>query len=535
VSERNRGTGVRVNGGSLTATDLVVTDTAYLNDLSPGMGMVIFGGTATVSRALLERNRRVGIYLADYDSYLVLEDAVVRDTVAQSIEEEGGDSSDGAGYGLWITERTAAVVRRARFDRNRVSGMIAIDPLSRLIADDVVVTDTRVGLSVSEGTGLTLRRNASATLSRALFERNRGTGIAVTNRSVLESSDVTVVDSTIEIANGVGLLLLDDDTRASVTRGRFERNQLIGIDAEDRSLLSLTDVAVVDTLPTPEGELGMGLQAGDRARVNGSRVALIGNRAVGLLAAVNAQLEISDLIVRGTQMGDAANGNVAGRGLSLESTTTATITNALIEENLEGGMTVSQGSRVVLRNAAVVRTGALFGMYGRGIQVQQNAVVDLANVCVADNHEVGLLTSRSDIIGRDVTVLRTKHNQCFDEGTCDPAGGIGVFAGPGGRISLANFLLADNVETGVTIAGPAGELPGGEMDLINGVVSGSMLGADVRNSSFDSSRITLQVQFTANGVDGVEARNTPLPDTDTTGLYYAQVALHFPPPPRLWS
>jgi hypothetical protein len=520
----NMGTGVRVNGGTLDARDVAVSGTTYLHDLLPGNGLVITRGSATVEGASFERNTRAAIYLADIESVLVLRDAIVRDTAAQLVEEEPGyDSSDGGGYGLWITESTRAVVERARFERNRAAGMIAVDPLAFLSATDVVVRDTEPGLERSTGLGLALRRTATASITRALFERNRGTGIDVIGRSTIELGDVTVRDSAIGPIgeDAVGMLVVGDDTRASVSRARFERNELYGIAVQGRGLVQLDDVAVAGTRPLPDGRLGAGLGVARRARLSGSRISIEDSRSAGMVAYDGVELAFSDLVVRGTQRGLSPDRFPVGRGISLEIGVTATITRALIADNLEIGLVVDDASSLVLRDAAIVRTGALDGFAGRGLQVQSESLANIENVCLEANHEVGILVSSGDIVGRDITVLGTEHNQCFDDGTCDIPGGFGMYAASLGRISISGFLLSGNVETGLTIAGGENALgiSGGEMDLIDGVVSYNGLGADVRNEDFDTSRITLRVQYVNNQIDGVESGTTKLPDTNTAGLY----------------
>jgi hypothetical protein len=41
----------------------------------------------------------------------------------------------------------------------------------------------------------------------------------------------------------------------------------------------------------------------------------------------------------------------------------------------------------------------------------------------------------------------------------------------------------------------------------------------VRNPTFDRARISVQVTYTGNGNNGIESLTTPLPDTNTDGLY----------------
>jgi hypothetical protein len=306
---------------------------------------------------------------------------------------------------------------------------------------------------------------------------------------------------------------------ARLTHARVERNELSGISVEQSGKLELHHVTVSETRPRrADGVHGLGLTVFN-GEMTGSRIVIEDCSGTGI-AAAGAMLDLTDLAVRRTKPSNITlDGYISARGLDLELGTIAKLTNVLVEDNREVAFFV-EGAQVTLENAAIVRTVPLQDISGRGLMVQDGARVDLANVCVADNVEAGIIAAGGEIYGNDVRVLGTKHNPCFDNGTCETAGGLGVLAAEGGYLALAKFEIAGNVEVGVTIVGPDPPLlPGGAMDLINGIVSGSKLGADVRDPAFDIGRITSTVLYSDNEENGVESRSTLLPDTDTQALY----------------
>jgi hypothetical protein len=522
--------GMHAEGGRVIGSDVVVSGSLDLDDLSPGRGIAIsydgptmsIPGSVVLDGALVERNTRTGIFLSTPGSTLELSDAVIRDTAPRELP---GDTADGSGIGLHVSEGTTARVERVLLEGNHFAGVAVLDPGASLTATDLIVNDTLPGLTNLNGRAMIVRRTAAASVTRALFSGSRGNGVEVNERAHAVLDHVTIRDSAVVETSteaAIGLLVAGEGTSVRLSHGRLERNQMFGSIVQEGASLELFDVTFAANEPRPsDGLFGMGLGVNDGARVSGARVAIEDNAGAGIATGAGATLELTDLAVRRTRPSRIGmEGDLSGRGLSLERGTTAKITNALIEENREIGLFVLDAD-VMLSNAAIVRTAPVVDVSGRGIQAQEGARIDLANVCLEDNVEVGVLASVAEVYGREVRVLGTKRNPCFEARTCELIGGLGLVAAIGGYIALSTFELAGNVETGVTIVGPnaALGLEGGAMDLVNGVVTGSKLGADVRDPSFDQSRITATVRYSGNEVDGVESRATVLPSTDTQELY----------------
>ncbi len=530
----NTGYGIDVFDGTVTLEDSVVRGTIFKDAESAGQGIVANDSLdregarsrIALTRTLIADNERSAITLGGSGQTLTATLAILRDTKLHYVNTATvgmHDGLDGAGLGLSLHENAEVWLNQVRIEGHHNAGIEVFGPAAQVRGNDVTISGVGAGLERLDGNGISIESGSSIALTRVLIEEIQGSGIEMDTGAVAVFDDLTMRDSAVVAGHGeggVGLVADGPRTRAIVHRGQFERGELYGVVSQASAEVELDDVSILDTQPAA-GVFGLGLAVNDHASVIGRRLRIDHVHAAGIVGASSARLDLQDLILSRTQPGVSSFGFPVGRGVSLELGATATVTRARLEDNVEVAIFVAGDSRLNLRDAALRHTGPLEGAYGRGIQAQEGARVDVERACVEDSGEVGILASRAQIFGRDIRVLGTRHNACFDDGTCDAPGGIGIFAAIGGRIALSGFLLSDNVETGLTIDGPrAGvQLTGGQIDLVDGTIAHSVLGADVRDPSFDQSRITTTVVYTGNEVDGVASRNTPLPSTDTTGLY----------------
>ena len=187
--ERAKGAAILAGeDGALTASDLVVRETMVAADVQlAGLAMSLEGASqATLSRVLLEKNRRGGIVTRP-GTRLFASDLVIRDT------EGSGPRELGLAMSLFGAEH---VIERARIERSTLEG-VAVSTGAIATLRDVVIRDTRGTPSSGEyGRGLEVNLGAALTGERILIERNGELSVfAVDPGSVAHLTNFVVRDS----------------------------------------------------------------------------------------------------------------------------------------------------------------------------------------------------------------------------------------------------------------------------------------------------------------------------------------------------
>jgi hypothetical protein len=377
-------------------------------------------------------------------------------------------------------------------------------PGGRLRARGLVVRDTRPGPMGFFGRGLEADYGATVEVSRGLFEGNREAGLfAATAGTVLTLADLAVRDTvTGNPASGTAGLVVQVGASASVTRALFERNRDIGIfSGGSGAQVTLSDVVVRDTLGREDDRTrGRGLEVGLGAAGDVRRALFERNRQLGVLAKDEGSvLALTDVVVRDT-IGEESDGS-RGLGLSVEVGATGEVSRVLIERNREFGILVSEGAVLTLSDVLVRDTEALAttGAFGRGLQAQLGSRVEVSRALFERNREVGVLAgSGSTVVLGDVIVRDTR---------ADEAGlaGIGVGSYLGGGIELRRFVVTGSALAGVQIARM------GAVDLHEGEISGNLVGVNVQAERFDLARLMDRVVFVDN-VRDFAADELPVPE-----------------------
>ena len=172
----NRDVGVMVGGAgsAVTLTDVAIRDTlSQALDSSGGRGLSIqLGATGRITRVLLDHNRELGIFVGGADTSAMLTDVVVRDT--ESNERDGL-----GGAGLHAQLGAVVDVTRARFEANRVAGVLATDAVVSM--EDVAILSTRE-LACAETTCL------GATLGHGVACQRLGARLRLTRFAIRDSA-----------------------------------------------------------------------------------------------------------------------------------------------------------------------------------------------------------------------------------------------------------------------------------------------------------------------------------------------------------
>lgn len=465
VFERNRELGVFAAGSmtELVLNNVVVRDTrSRASDRLSGSGLNVgFGARAKVRRAVFEGNRSVQILTEGAETTLILDDALVRDAQGRALDQRFG-------VGLSVESGSWAEVRRSVFAHNLDIGVFVGGAESALVAEDILVEDTRSSsFDNADGRGLNVESGGRAVVKRARFERNRVVGVLVVDEgselvvenAVIRDTESRAADGT--LGNGLGIQL---GARAQVRRVVLAGNRSVGVQAfGPGSELLLEDALIRDTRSqASDGQGGRGLVVDAAARATVRRVLMERNRDVAVFAGgADTELSMEDAVVRDT-LGAAADQR-GGRGLSVGSGAQAQVSRAVFERNRDVGLLVSRsGSRLSGEDIIVQDTRELAanGLFGRGVGLQDGAQADLRRVVLHRNRAHGVFAGGSGTEFRleDAWVRQTQGQ------VSDGRFGRGLDLQPGVRAEVRRARIEQSQEFAVLALGASLTLSDSEID-----------------------------------------------------------------------
>ncbi|MFC1609512.1 right-handed parallel beta-helix repeat-containing protein [Myxococcota bacterium] len=385
-----QGWGVVFEQAAGTLSQVAIRDTESLpSELQFGPGLQVFGGQVSLEGVVIERNRSSSIVVSENGTTLIGHDVVVRDTRSREMDTSRGE-------GLVVQAGAAVEMTRAVFERNRSTGLMAALPGTSLTLNDVVIRQTAVDESSQEwGWGLHAQLGARVTINKAHLTGNHGAGIAAFGEGTqLIAADVTACDTLAEPGGSFGIgLAVQDGGAASVTRSLFCRNRDVGVLVAGPGVTAeLTDVVVGDTqsqLASQEGGRGMTIQEGADAQL--TRVLLTANKEAGLFVSNGGQLTATDLEVRDTGCTDLD--GIGGMGLAVQDGAQVRVTRGLFIDNHSLGIAIAGPDAAAdLTDITASRTHSedenLHGATGLGIYYDAQATVTRA--LFAENHGVGV-------------------------------------------------------------------------------------------------------------------------------------------------
>ena len=506
---RNHDYGAIIDAATATLTDLVVTDTQPdRRQRLAGLGVIVVrGGAATLTRALVDRSHAVGVGVEDDGSQATLTDLVIHDTQPQA-------NTGLFGRGLNAIERGSVRVERAIIDLNHELGVLVSGEGASGALSDVVVRRTRpLQTDMTLGGGLLVTRSATASLTRARVERNHAVGVGVERLNAQATlTDVALIGTWPQQSDQTRGRGLDVTETAHVEGERLliAGNHDLGVGVASASLTA-RDLILRDTQPTHLGS-GAGLIAFAGAEVSVARVVATGNHALGLgVEDEGSRLTLSDAAILDTQPQPA--NMTLGRGLNAGQGGELRGERLLLDRNHEVGLFVGNpGSTAHLTDVTIRRTlpSAGRGALGTGAVVTQGGEMFGERLLVQGNRTIGLLVAR-DGSQATLTDLRIEGTA---QGTFNGwEGGVGILAAFQGRLSLERFHVTDNALTGIHVADAA-------VQGAHGEVRGNFAGLSIDSDEFDPSRDLGCVEFKDNccgascaeQVCNVEYVDLPIPE-----------------------
>jgi hypothetical protein len=390
----------------------------------------------------------------------------------------------------------------------------AIDD-ARLMARALVVRATRSGSRDGLfGRGLTVERGATADFTRLMIEQSRELGLYAggTDTSVV-LADAVVRDTEGQASDGLGgrALNVQDGARVELSRVLVARSRDTGVYAGGTgSAVVLSDVVVRDTEPeVHDGQFGRGLSVELGATAELHRVIVERSHDVGVAVFdPGATVALSDVIVRDTA-GRETDG-MFGRGVNVQAGATVELGRVLVERGREVGVVArDEGTAVVLSDVVVRDTEgqASDGKGGRGMSVQGAAMAELDRVLVERNRDIGVFTMDAGTTVKlsDTVVRDTLPRLCAATTCAEAPSGTGVVSLASASLSLSRFLLQGAHLCGVHVARD------GEVDLVDGEVRENPIGVCLQVGGYDEDRLTRGVAFIDNDVN-IQATTLPLPE-----------------------
>jgi hypothetical protein len=326
------GQGLQVfGGGSLTATDTLLSDNRLASTDISGSGPLGEASTATFTRCVIQRTNDVkegkggyGVQVG-YGAQFGCEGCVLRENTSHSVlavsegtfvdiihseaSDSGSESNGGIGFGLQVSAQATASVNGSTFLRNGFAGAVVLDEGSNLSIAQTIIENTLESAEESggfgviagddgvanisdslvvggAGAGLLIQSGSEATVVRTLIREVTGTGIKALGNEALNLDAVSVIRSLPRppMHQGRGLTVTAGG-RAIANHSRFHDNSQIGLAADfPGSVLALESSVVSAGEDAPQG-LHLGLQVSNGASASMAGSLLIGLHGVGASAA----------------------------------------------------------------------------------------------------------------------------------------------------------------------------------------------------------------------------------------------------------
>ncbi|MCB9591181.1 MAG: hypothetical protein H6719_00495 [Sandaracinaceae bacterium] len=518
----NRFGAASLAGGRLVMRDAWFSDAPLGADGSGGSALLAERGTIDASRVVVERAAATALVASQTE--VTIADATIR--VGSGDQAAGGLVTDGG------------TLRLSRVEISEVAyfGLVSQTD-AQLIASDVRIEDIEPSNANPYGVGVHIDA-ASVELERVVIRRATFEGVATRRAGALVARDLLVTETRPLMGfRGNAVSLLGSATLEHVL---LEHQSYAGLVAFAEGA-TIDDLVVRDSTRQPsDGEFGVGVLIGAPDVVI-SRVSIEGSSVAGvLLYGETATAQIADARVRGgaspDDPGDAGfylirgaaldleRADVSGTGVACffgEDRTQFAIVDALCAD-IQEGSTYTAGlwgqfdaaftlERVAFRNvidAAIElqrsSTGTLTDvsiegvtarpgqwLLGLGIDVTISAFVEGERIRIRDTGLGGIgLQLGGHGRFRDLSIQGTRGVPA------DDLGGFGVFSGVGATppllrpsLELESFAIEGSATCGVLV----GET--GALDLHDGEVRSTPIGACIQNDGFDNRRLQRGVRY----------------------------------------
>jgi hypothetical protein len=371
---------------------------------------------------------------------------------------------------------------------------------------DVVVRRTRAQSDGTYGRGIEVETGAQVTLSRVLLDDNREIGLfAMSAGTSVQASDLVVRGTRERSPGGIAGRGIDVETgaRLVLSRALVEDNREAGLFVSQvGTSVEATDLVVRGTRERAgDGTMGRGVEVETGAHLALSRAYIIDNRVDGILSrGTGTTADVTDVVVRGTR--ERTSDASYGRGMDVWAGAHVVLARVVLDDNRETGLLVDGADTTVNATDITIReTGpeSVDASDGSGLWAQNEAHVVVGGARIEASHWVGLgAIGRASVQAQDVVVSGVEPSRCRGTLCVGDTGGFGLVAATGGALTATRFAVVDASLCGVVVG--RNDLTPSALDLANGVIDRSMIGACVQLDGYDTSRLQVGVEYRDVGV-----------------------------------
>lgn len=307
----------------------------------------------------------------------------------------------------------------------------------------VTVEDVTIQASGTTLVGVSGFMGQMPTLTGVVIQGAFGSGVYLESGAAFTGTEILVTATRNDGDLSGSALTAALGATATVTRASFVDSSLAGVLATDaNTVVSLTDVAVLETKAASDGTDGIGVAALNGARLTGNRVFLDHNRFAGALArGAGSELVLTSSVSQrtfGAPSGD-------GMGLLVREGASATVNATVFDRNTGAAMGLSDANSVITATDVALLSTAptASGAFGVGLLVLAGARAVLTRAVADGNQQAGILGANEGTVVEvtDTAVLRTKEGQ-------DPIGGVGAVQSVlGARVEVLRAILEQNEAT----------------------------------------------------------------------------------------
>ena len=416
--------------------------------------------------------------------------------------------------GLVAQDGATAELRQSAFLSTPDIGVQVLSG-ARVTVEDTVIAGTGEGFPGGAGDGIAdsvavfAAGGADVTLRRVVIEDSYDEGIAAVGTDVTMRIESSVIRDHVPPEEGGrgGSALLAEAASVTLTKTVVSRTHDLAVVGEDGAHLVLTDVIIRDTRPDLAGDIeGRGFELHTESSGEVTRALLAGNLETSMfLEGGSAMLE--DVTITGTRPAEGS--GLGGRGLEVQDGAVVTIRRLHVIDNRDVGFFVGgAGAQVEAEDVTVEHTASDAARdNGIGLVVQDGAFMAATRVRLADNHSAALMTyypgARVEL--REAEIADTLERECAADSCAGNGSGTGVVAVDSASALVEDFTIAGSALCGVLVAN------GGTADLARGEVRENLVGACVQTESFDFMRLSNDVRYVDNETN-LDSTSLPVPE-----------------------
>jgi hypothetical protein len=488
VVRDNRQVAVRATtaGTLVDIQDSVVSGTRPLSNGSFGYGLLAeVGGHIEAARLVVEGNTSAGVIAGVPDATtgmaasVALNDSVVRRTQANAGTFQGG-------AGLAAEDGGRIECTRARLSANHGAGAAAVGRSpdgatpSTVIISRSIVEGTRGHADVTPGAGLQVEQGGFVHAEGVLLDDNQESGAsAAGSGSSLELQD-SLVRQTEPLRSRTGEgVSADEGASVVAARLRVEANHTRGVFAQGAdTTVDVADSVVTGVVPDADGYVEGGLVASRGGQLIAHRVRVFDNESWGILSgAASVPARVElDDGVLDRNHGPYGLGAVAG-----PLGTCVLVQSTVDHAGNAAVLATGDGAQMVLHDVAVRGTAASDRSDGTGVAINLGATLDASRVLIADSLQYGLVVSGPAAVAtlRDVLVV----------GVAPSAGGFGggLYVADHGTVSASRVAVTDVYGLGVGAPESEASSAGGALQIADLFVQGVHPGTVQRDSQASAS------------------------------------------------